>query len=85
MNSANSRFPALNMMRGILRTLAAALEDMRYAQRRMLVLRTAPDRYAPHSDDAPDTYAEFLFRTSGVLMHEPSARARARGRGALLR
>jgi hypothetical protein len=27
---------------------------------------------------APDTYQEFLARTSGALLHEPSARKRAR-------
>lgn len=32
-------------------------------------------------DEAPDTYAEFLLRTSGTPTHEPSAaRRRARGR-----
>ena len=31
-------------------------------------------------DKAPDTYAEFLFRTSGGLMDEPACAPRAHGR-----
>jgi hypothetical protein len=44
----------------------------------MLVLRTATDRYHEHPGAAPDTYDEFLTRTSGALLHEPSARKRLR-------
>jgi hypothetical protein len=44
----------------------------------MTELATAPDRYSLNPDRAPDTYAEFLFRTSGLLRHEPPARARVR-------
>jgi hypothetical protein len=47
-----------------------------YAQRRMVELRMSADSYAFDPDTAPDTYAEFLFRTSGHLQHERSARAR---------
>lgn len=63
--------------------LADAVREMNEAQRLMLALRTAPDRYAANPGAAPDTYGEFLHRTSGVLLHEPSARRRARkaGRG----
>jgi hypothetical protein len=56
---------------------------MHEGQRRMLVLRTAMDRYAENSGAAPDTYAEFLLRTSGVLLHEPPARKRLRKGGRL--
>ena len=48
-----------------------------HAQRRMTELATAPDRYLLNPDAAPDTYSEFLFRTSGILRREPSARTRA--------
>jgi hypothetical protein len=58
--------------------LADAVREMNEAQRLLLVLRTATDRYAQHPDASPDTYDEFLARTSGVLLHEPSARKRAR-------
>jgi hypothetical protein len=58
--------------------LADTVREMNEAQRLMLALRTATDRYGVNADAAPDTYAEFLARTSGVLVHEPSARRRGR-------
>ena len=58
--------------------LADAVREMNEAQRLMLVLRTSTDQYAQNPGAAPDTYQEFLTRTAGVLLHEPSARARAR-------
>jgi hypothetical protein len=58
--------------------LADAVHEMNEAQRLMLVLRTAPEGYAKNPATAPDTYDEFLARTSGVLLHEPSARKRTR-------
>ena len=58
--------------------LADTVREMNEAQRLMLALRTATDRYAVHPDAAPGTYAEFVARTSGVLVHEPSARRRER-------
>ena len=56
--------------------LAAAIQEMDEAQRRMIILRTATDCYLTRPDLPPDTYAEFLGRTSGVLTREPSARDR---------
>jgi hypothetical protein len=79
MNSANSQPLAFSFLRGLTRKLAAVVDDCRYAQRRMAILRTAPDLHAARPNVAPQTYDEFLFRASGVLMHEPSARARQRG------
>jgi hypothetical protein len=58
--------------------LADAVHEMNEAQRLLLVLRTAPDRYAENPGVAPDTYDEFLARTSGALLHEPAARKRMR-------
>jgi hypothetical protein len=58
--------------------LADAVREMNEAQRLMLVLRTATDRYIENPGAAPDTYQEFLHRTSGALLHEPSARRRMR-------
>jgi hypothetical protein len=52
---------------------------MNEAQRLMLVLRNAPDRFVTDPGAAPDTYDEFLARTSGPLLHEASARRRNRG------
>ena len=69
-------------MKSTMRRAAGKLQDavreMNEAQRLMLVLRTATDRYAANPGAAPDTYQEFLARTSGALLHEPSARKRAR-------
>jgi hypothetical protein len=58
--------------------LAGTVREMHDAQELMLVLRTAPDRYVKNPHAAPATYDEFLARTSGVLLHEPSARKRTR-------
>jgi hypothetical protein len=59
--------------RKAVRTMAHVIEECNYAQRRMLELRLNPERYVIQSDQAPDTFAEFLFRTSGLLIHEPAA------------
>jgi hypothetical protein len=59
--------------------LADAVREMHEAQRLMLVLQNAPDRYREDPGAAPHTYDEFLARTSGPLLHEPSARRRNRG------
>ena len=69
-------------MKATVRRVAGKLTDtvreMNEAQRLVLALRTATDRYIENPSAAPDTYEEFLTRTSGALMHEPSARKRAR-------
>lgn len=69
-----------NPVTWLVRRIAADLAECSYAQRRMLQLQTAPDRYVTDPDAAPENYDEFLFRTSGVLEHEASARARAHSR-----
>jgi len=62
------------------RHIADFVAEVNYAQRRMLALRTNPDAYRVGGAKAPDTYAEFLFRTSGARLHEPPASGRAQGR-----
>ena len=62
------------------RRVADLVAECNYAQRRMLALRTAPDAYLIDPDKAPDDYAEFLFRTSTVVLHEPTAAGRGHGR-----
>ena len=52
------------------------IAEYAYAQRRMADLASAPDRYLLNPNAAPDTYAEFMFRTSARLRHEPPARCR---------
>jgi len=56
--------------------VADVVREMNEAQRRMMVLRTAMDRHVANANTAPDTYDEFLVRTSGLLLHEPAARKR---------
>jgi hypothetical protein len=58
--------------------VADTVREMNEAQRLVLAMRTATDRYAENPGAAADTYDEFLARTSGVLLHEPSARKRIR-------
>lgn len=62
------------------RRLAAIIAECHYAQQRVLALRIAPDSYLSDAGTAPNRYDDFLFRTSGPLLREPSARARAAGR-----
>jgi len=68
------------MMAAQLRRLAAkvvaVVEEMNYAQRRLTILRAAPDRYMLNGNEAPSTYDEFLARTSGPMLHEPPASRR---------
>jgi hypothetical protein len=56
------------------------VREIDYWQRRAAVLTMAPDRYSLNSDRPPDTYDEFLARTAGPLIREPSLRARLAGR-----
>jgi hypothetical protein len=58
--------------------LAGAMREAHEAQQLMLVKRMAVDRYVQNPDAVPDTYDEFLARTSGFLAHESSARKRIR-------
>ncbi len=60
--------------------VAAVLAECNYAQRRVTIFRITPDVYLAERDKAPDDYAEFLFRTSGALLREPTAGHRADGR-----
>ncbi len=64
------------MVHAAAHTITSVVTECNQATRTMSQLRLAPDRYLPDSAQAPDDYAEFLFRTSGPLAHEPSARQR---------
>jgi len=59
------------------RRVAAVVADCRYAQRRIAQLQMNPEEHWSHAEQAPDTYREFLYRTSGLLVHEPSAARRS--------
>jgi hypothetical protein len=58
----------------IARRVQAVLSEMNYASNRATALMLSDG--LEHSDRAPDTYAEFLFRTSVTSVHEPPARCR---------
>jgi hypothetical protein len=62
--------------------IANIVAECNYAQRRSFAIMTNPDSYLTDRDHAPDTYAEFLFRTSGGLLHEVASSQRAHGRPA---
>ena len=65
------------------RAVAATVAECNRAQRRMAELRLTPDRFLlDGGTQPPDSYAEFLFRTSGLLAHEPPADKRFPGRPA---
>jgi hypothetical protein len=55
--------------------VAEVVRECNYAQRRLLELRI----FGRDSDEAPDTYAEFLFRSGMTVWREPSARRRQAG------
>jgi hypothetical protein len=54
------------------------LSEINEANKRATMMRLAYG--VAESDRAPDTYAEFLFRSSIVTRHEPPARRRSAGR-----
>ena len=56
------------------RRVQAVLSEMNYASTRVTALRLSDG--LEQSDRAPDTYAEFLLRTSVTSLHEPPARCR---------
>jgi hypothetical protein len=67
-----------SIARRTLHHITAIISDCNYAQQRLLAARLAPDGYMNDPDIAPETYAEFLFRTSMPLRHEPGARRMGR-------
>ena len=63
-------------LRRLVGKVAAVVREMNDAQRRMIILRSAPDRYLLNPNEAPATYHEFLARSSGPHLHEPPASRR---------
>jgi hypothetical protein len=59
----------------------AAVQRFNDQQRRFAGRRMSVEGFMGQPDSAPENYGEFLFRTSGPLLHEPSATARLSGRG----
>ena len=73
---------AQNILITAARRVAGVIVECHQARRRHVALLLAPDRQLEHPDRAPDSYAEFLFRTSAPLLHEPAARDRPTRRAA---
>jgi hypothetical protein len=63
-----------SILASLTRRVQAVLSEMNYASTRMTELWLS--RGLEQSDRAPDTYAEFLLRTSATSLHEPPARCR---------
>jgi hypothetical protein len=61
-------------IRRLARRIRSALSEMNYASSRVFALRLSQGLESPGR--APDTYAEFLLRTSVTSLHEPPARCR---------
>jgi hypothetical protein len=64
-------------LHSLARKLGTVVAECNDAQRRAATLRSSPDMYVFAPREAPDTYDEFLFRTSGPLVHEPAAAIRS--------
>lgn len=75
-----AQHPLITTARRMAAAAAATVAGCHQARRRCVALALAPDRQLVSPNRAPETYAEFLFRTSGPLEHEPAAGAR-RGPG----
>lgn len=74
-----------DLLRRLASRVASTVGEMNYAQRRMAELRATPDRYMIEPNLPPATYQEFLARTSGPLLHEPTATERDPGQRGLPR
>jgi hypothetical protein len=59
--------------RRLIRQIAAIVRECNEAQRRATLLRLSPDMYSFDPDRAPDSYAEFLFRSPVAVRREPRA------------
>jgi hypothetical protein len=79
--SDNDRRPTRTMraIRHAAAAVADVLRECNYATRRMTELRLIPDSPAAGGDHAPDTYADFLWRSPVALWREPPARRRIAG------
>jgi hypothetical protein len=66
-----------DLIRRLAHFISDTFADEIHAQRVLASTLGAPDHYVLRREAVPDTYAEFLYRTSGALLHEPTARRRA--------
>jgi hypothetical protein len=61
---------------GFARQASYVFSEINWANKRMTALMLS---YGVESDLAPDSYAEFLFRSRVTVFHEPAARRRSAG------
>ena len=69
----------MQAVRHAARTVAAVIRECNYATSRLRDARIFPDIRAERGDRAPETYADFLWRSPVALWREPPARRRAVG------
>jgi len=74
--AASALRQSAGLLRGAARAVAATIAECHWAAARLIELRLSPDRYLSNPDEPPRSYAEFLYRTSGLLTHEPPASKR---------
>jgi hypothetical protein len=79
--SANDRKPTGTMraMRHAAAAMAGVVRECNNATRRMYELRLFPGLRAADEDFAPDSYADFLWRSPVALWREPPALRRVAG------
>ena len=63
----------------VVRRIGQIIAECNEAQRRLTYRRLAYDSYLPEPDATPDTYAEFLLRTSGPSRQRAVGPPAARG------
>ena len=68
-------------MLGALGRFGGAFAEFQRQQNRLNAVKLSYDAHMINPTAPPDTYAEFLARTSGPLRREPSARSRLAGHG----
>jgi len=79
-NRNDRRSPGkMQAIRRAVRAVANVVRECNYATSRLRELRLFPELRTAGGDRAPDTYADFLWRSQMALWHEPSARRRAAG------
>jgi hypothetical protein len=71
----------IRAMLGALGEFGSAFAEFQRQQTRLNAVMLSYDAHMISPSTPPDTYAEFLARTSGPLRREPSARSRLAGHG----
>jgi hypothetical protein len=80
MSHNDRRSPGITQaLRHAARAVADVVRECNYSTSRLRELRLFPEVRTAEGNCAPDTYADFLRRSSMTLWHEPSAGRRAVG------